>query len=1382
MSIANRLNIVRENRLCYNCFSANHSSRICRSGKCRTCSRKHHTLIHQQETSTNTSNNESSSSQTTAQPPANNSTTQVNAHHTHTHPTADSETIMSPPCTVLLATACVTLKAQDGTLHIVRALMDTGSQASFISEECVHLLKLKRQHVAIKVNGVGSSDAGTIRGMVCTQMGSQYDNSLSFMINALVLNRITTYLPSSDLSQHEFPHLNGITLADQSFFKPGRIDILLGADVYSNVIMDGIIRGEKGMPIAQRTALGWIISGAVKTTHTSFTATSLHANTKLEFALRRFWEVEAITDNENWTEEENNCDEHFKRTHSRNCDGKFIVRMPFKSNINQLGSNKSSAIARLKQIESKFKRNPKIKEQYIAFMKEYEELGHMSKVPLNEMQSSNSYYIPHHSVCKEESTTTKLRVVFDASNKSTTGLSLNDCQMIGPRLQSDLYIILLRFRKYAIGITADITKMYRQIIVHEEDRNLQRIVWRVGDTDDITEYKLNTVTYGTASAPFLAVRSLIECANVESRNCEQARKAIVNDMYVDDLITGADDEESAVVLQNDISSTLSRGGFELRKWASSNEKVLQAIPPNQRERKELLQFKNDESIKALGIYWFPSLDYFGFIVKLPHHHENWSKRTILADTARLFDPLGLLAPIIISAKILLQRLWLIGVDWDEAVPLSVSAQWTSYRNDLPNIERIKVPRWLGTNAAGTRSQLHAFCDASEAAYAAVIYIRNVDSLGRVSVNLITSKTKVSPVQKITLPRLELCGAVLLIKLLVKVKNALNIDEISCHAWSDSMVVLAWLRKLPCHWKTFVANRVSQIQNVLGPSHWKYVPSKENPADVASRGIMPSELITHPLWWHGPSWLLDTNDDNWPNKLCPETSFESKKVEIVTMNCTISIVDCVIIDKYSSLLRLKLVTAFVNRFIFNARRPPTDRRRGPINPSELDSAVLFWIKHAQQTTYVDELACINANSLLPKRSQLLSLNPFVDDNGIIRVGGRINASSLPYNTKHPIILPPPAKITQLILAHTHMKLLHAGVQLMVAHIRHEYWIPRARSIVRQHIHSCIPCFRQKRKIAQQQMGNLPSQRLSPGRAFLNSGVDYAGPIQLKTSNLRNCKIVKGYIAVFVCLVTRALHLEMVSDLSTEAFIAAFRRFIGRRGKCQTLMSDNGTNFVGAQRELKSLTNMLQSQYISSQFAAEGTQWKLIPPSAPHFGGIWEAGVKSVKHHLRRVLGTTRLTFEEMATLLVQIEACVNSRPLTPLTDDPADINVLTPGHFLIGEPVSAVPDPNLMELKLNTLSRWQHVQRMQQDFWSRWQKEYICELQQRPKWMQTQPNVEKGNIVLIKDECLPPTHWPLARITSTHPGADGMVRVVNMQYHGGSITRPIHKICVLPIMK
>lgn len=316
-----------------------------------------------------------------------------------------------------------------------------------------------------------------------------------------------------------------------------------------------------------------------------------------------------------------------------------------------------------------------------------------------------------------------------------------------------------------------------------------------------------------------------------------------------------------------------------------------------------------------------------------------------------------------------------------------------------------------------------------------------------------------------------------------------------------------------------------------------------------------------------------------------------------------------------------------------------------------------------------------------------------------------------------------------------------------------------------------------------MGELPAARVTPSRPFLVCGVDYAGPVQIKANRFRNSKSSKAYIAVFVCFSTRAIHLELVSGLSSQDFIAAFRRFISRRGKCTDIYSDCGTNFVGANRELKQLLSQVQAPshrlLLNQEFAIEGINWHFSPPSAPHFGGLWEAGVKSVKHHLRRILGESRLTFEEFYTTLCQIEACLNSRPLTAMSSDPSDLSALTPGHFLIGSAMTSIPEPNLDHAPVNRLDHYQRLQQLVQHFWKRWSTEYLARLQQRPKWCHRQHSPQIGDLVLVRDDDLPPTKWRLGRIVKTHPGRDSLVRVVSLKTVNGLVKRPITKISLLP---
>ncbi|XP_053686295.1 uncharacterized protein LOC128735835 [Sabethes cyaneus] len=316
---------------------------------------------------------------------------------------------------------------------------------------------------------------------------------------------------------------------------------------------------------------------------------------------------------------------------------------------------------------------------------------------------------------------------------------------------------------------------------------------------------------------------------------------------------------------------------------------------------------------------------------------------------------------------------------------------------------------------------------------------------------------------------------------------------------------------------------------------------------------------------------------------------------------------------------------------------------------------------------------------------------------------------------------------------------------------------------------------------QQMGDLPAARVRISRPFAKTGVDYFGPVYLRDGRKRST--VKGYGAVFVCMCTKAVHLELVTDLSTERFLQALRRFIARRGRSTDIYSDNGTNFVGARNHIKELFKMFNDreyrESVTKECAKEGMQWHFNPPSAPHFGGLWEAAVRSAKHHLLRVIGDSTLTFEDFNTLLVQVEACLNSRPLTQLSDDPMDLRPLTPGHFLTGGSLQSLPEPDFSNIKVNRLKRWQLVQRQLQDFWKRWRTEYLAQLQGRTKNWEPPTKVDVGKLVIIADSNQPPTRWKMGRIHKLHPGPDDIVRVVTIKTATGYLQRPIVKICILP---
>jgi len=610
------------------------------------------------------------------------------------------------------------------------------------------------------------------------------------------------------------------------------------------------------------------------------------------------------------------------------------------------------------------------------------------------------------------------------------------------------------------------------------------------------------------------------------------------------------------------------------------------------------------------------------------------------------------------------------------------------------------------------------------------------------------------------------------------------------------VFLSWIRSHPSRWKTFVANRVTTIQANLPASNWNHVPGKDNPADLCSRGTTAEELINCKLWWVGPDWMNTPelfyslpNSCSIPSVSADEETFlEERKVEAVVntvqTDSTSNSFQTELLSRWSNLNQLLRITALLLRFKFNCNHSRLQRISTPITPAELDSALKLWIAATQQMHFSTEIEMLKQKKELFGKCKILSLNPFVDSEGLLRVGGRLRNANIPQDQKTPFLIPRHSKLTDLLIRRYHLDHNHAGPSLLLAVISQRFWILRARDAVKFAVKKCVVCMRQAATTQKQFMGNLPVSRVTPCRAFIRCGVDYAGPFLIKP-DIKRCKTtIKAYLSLFVCFATRAFHLEVVSSLTTEAFIAALRRFVSRRGKPTDIHSDCGTNFVGANKELKEMLALVQSSghntKIANSISTDGISWHFNPPGAPHFGGLWEAGVKSVKFHLNRIIGSTRLTFEELTTVMCQVEACLNSRPLTPLSSDPSDLIVLTSGHFLIGEPLLAVPDPDLSTLKQNRLSRWQLIQTFQQQFWKRCSSEYLARLQQRPKWLRHRENLQDGDLVIIKDDNLPPQKWRLGRVIRLHPGDDDIVRVATLRTAEGELQRPITKLCLLPI--
>lgn len=941
----------------------------------------------------------------------------------------------------------------------------------------------------------------------------------------------------------------------------------------------------------------------------------------------------------------------------------------------------------------------------------------------------------------------------------------------GPNLQQDLQSLIIKWRQYKYAYTADIEKMFRKIWVSPLDQSYQKILWRDNQNQSIKEYQLATVTYGTKSAPFLAMMTLKQLAQDERDNYVDslAPEALEGSFYMDDLLHGSHSIESAKKLQEDLIKLLQAGGFNLRKWKANSTVLLEDVSCDQ----ENFDFKQVESTKTLGLGWNPRKDKFLFQSKITHSAtSDMTKREFLSEISKLYDPLGWISPLTIKLKILFQDVWKTKIQWDEPIPTEIKKEWDKIKNDIIIINEIEIPRWLQTRQYDT-IELHGFSDASTKAYACVIYCkikRDQDS----SVVLVAGKTKLVSVNKNTsLPRLELSGAVLLSKLMTKIKTCLNNYNIMIFGWVDSMAVLGWLNGEADKWKPFVANRVKQVTAVMPPNCWQYIKSKENPADCATRGLTAAQLKDYGLWWQGPAWLRTYEPDQEAGKNKFITNLELKKckqVNVATVDNTfiIGLVND-LIQKYSSINKVIRIFAWINRIIC---RKNTEY----LSVDELTKSRNIIIKLNQASEFCDEINCLRKGQPLNKSSKILSLNPLLDKDGLLRVGGRLRHANMDPEMKHPLIIPN-NRLAELIIDQAHETTFHGGAKLTISFIRQKYWLLGGNRIIKKRLRLCVTCKRQNPKRAAQMMGDLPPSRVNPSRPFFHTGIDYTGHFYIKANKGRGIKTTKGYVAVFICMTTKAVHLELVSDMTSSTFLAALRRLAARRGTPGHLYSDQGTNFIGAnkilQQEYADILKSVNQQECKSEIAKMGINWHFNAPSWPSAGGLWEAAVKSLKYHLKRVIGEQRLTYEEFSTLITQIEGCLNSRPLCPLSDDPEELDALTPSHFLGSGPLLTIH-----ETEKDLRTRWQLVQKIISDVWERWRHEYLTQLSVRSKWRQPKENIKIGDVVVIQDDNIPPGQWALGKVVQLHPGSDQYVRVVTLKTKNGFIKRPIIKLSIL----
>lgn len=749
----------------------------------------------------------------------------------------------------MLGTAIVSIDSASKGVMKLRALCDNGLQVNLISQRAFNRLGIEKvDGKEIQFVGVNGRPLGKSLGEVNLRIILP-ESSNPIQAQFHVLKTITNYSPFKAEATNTFMNLD---LADPGFNEPGEIELLLGVKVWIKVLKAGLVKDEDENWVAQNSKLGWIVFRTLTECEDNYIGSVKVQESidGLREQLEKFWVLEDIPGRGCiWTREEKLCEDIFEKNHRRDKQGRYIVRLPFNDKIGKLGKSKRAAINQFFAMERKMARNAEFAQKYREFMAEYEALGHMRKVT---EESESGYYTPHHGVLSSK----KFRIVFNASALTTSGISLNEAQLVGPKLQRDIFDILLEFRQGKYGKTGDIAKMYRQILVHKDDLKYQKIIWRAKQEEPLDVYVLQTVTYGHAAAPHCAIRTLYQCASDHEREFPTRARVIRNNFYVDDMIISAHSEEEMMEIEQEVQGLLKKGEMEVTKWRSNCKGIGEA------------EIKSDGMKPVLGLLWDTERDEFRFKIEQRDKGDIiWTKRRILSEIGRIFDPLGLITPITFLGKTIMQELWRAKSGWDEVVEEPLLTSWNDFYRELPLVDGISIPRWIHMER-DSAIVIHGFCDASKAGYGVIVYSSITNSEGENYVELLGARSRVAPLKEQTIPRLELCAANQLVEFLDVILNTFSRERISeVHLWSDSQITLYWIhRSIPKKGslKVFVSNRVS---NILGKSSklgakWHWISGLENPADIASRGMNARELANSSTWWNGPEWIGKERAE-WP---------------------------------------------------------------------------------------------------------------------------------------------------------------------------------------------------------------------------------------------------------------------------------------------------------------------------------------------------------------------------------------------------------------------------------------------------------------------------------------------------------------------------------------
>ncbi|XP_076385089.1 uncharacterized protein LOC143263989 [Megachile rotundata] len=1309
--VSKRWDLVKKYNLCFGCLRPGHSRNDCKSEMCKVCKRQHHILLHKY-VDANSAENEAQ-------------------------------------CGAISGGETVRAGGPKRTIDTF-ALLDEGSTVTLIDDRLARDLGVKGSRIDVSIKGIGE-------GEIRLENSKKVDFDVEGIFGTHRIRGAITVknlkFPTQSISRDIIARIHDA--AKDVEIRPyhgARVELLIGQDNW-DLIVTRELREIIGTDLAvSRSRLGWTVHGSAKCSSravykidvseyqcTGEALTSLDDLVKGYFAL----EYTGIKDSVACKGEQDRALRILEETSSRK--GKiWETGLLWKDDHAPSTNGLSTARKRLELLERRLDRDPEYARLYYQEMQRFLDQGYAQRVEKT-LERTRTWYLPHFGV-RNVNKPNKVRLVFDAAAK-TGGISLNDQLMSGPDLLKSLPGILIRFRQYAFAVKADISDMFLRVQIRESDRGAQRFLWRGKDRNREPDiYEMSTLIFGAKSSPC----SAIYVKDKNAKDCNEAHpeavRSIINDSYMDDFLSSRRTVREAAELVRDVIAINARANFAMHGWASNKAEALRnSVDHGQRLEQGDMRLGDRGGERVLGLFWDTQTDELKFNVELKNipkeillGERKPTKREFLRVIMSVFDPLGILAPFTLKSKIIMQEIWRSGINWDDPLREEDFVRWRKWVSMIDRVKECRMPRCYGvTESRESEAQLHVFCDASLTAYAAVAYLRfeNENESESAHVSLIMAKSRVAPLKPLTIPRLELQAALMGTRLAIFDYRDF-VDQIGAADASS-------IRSEP-----FRRNRGKHADDGVA------MGSGQNPADDATRFENSSEFIS-PRWFEGPEFLRRPESE-WPIEKTL-TAKEKATIDGLEQRKACVYVAATVKAEFSLPIRLmgwrgllviaRRVHAIVGRW---------KGKNTVIEPLEIvQIGEQYWYRVIQEEYFGAEIVALRNGRNINKGSKIAGLNPYVDEQGILRANGRVTATGLEGFDNRPIILEGRHPATKLLIAEYHRKFYHASSDAVVNELRQKYHIIGLRRVLRSLISRCIVCRIRRGRPQNPLMSALPVGRVAfRQRPFTHCGVDYFGPLMVKIGRRRE----KRWGVLFTCLTTRAIHLEIAHSLSASSAIMALQRLAARRGTPQVVYSDNGTNFRGADKELKDATASMDRAKIEEYALSKRVKWVFNPPDAPHMGGAWERLIRSVKTALNVILREQAPSEEVLSTLFAEAEHSVNSRPLTHVSLDPRDKEALTPNHFLIG---SSSGEIQLGRYDLqNVCLRKQRrtAQSFAEAFWKRWLREYLPTLVPRKKWTEKENPLEVGDIVLIVDLQAPRNSWRKGTVTRVFPGVDKEVRV------------------------